>query len=127
MKAAHAALAGAAYRKSGYLGGFWRDVGFHRALLAVSGMVEKSKVANQGSRNPTSREKRARYGAPDLVAGQETYATLLVTHHASMRSRLSELQIPPTLLRSRWTGGRVEPGAGGEHTSPPAPERQRSS
>jgi hypothetical protein len=38
QKAAHTAMDRAACRKSGYLAGFWRDVGFHeRRLLLVGG------------------------------------------------------------------------------------------
>jgi hypothetical protein len=54
-----------------YLARFSRDVGFHESSpLAFRGEAN-SEVARIGQWNPTSRKKRARYGAP-RVRGQDS-------------------------------------------------------
>jgi hypothetical protein len=47
-----------------YLARFSRDMGFHCPILATSEFASSLKANDQASWNPTSRKKRARYGAP---------------------------------------------------------------
>ena len=70
MKAAHAALAGAAYRKSGYLAAFSRVVG--NANLNWP-LLDDQKMLIRARRFPHLPTKNVvRYGAPhDSLAGQE--------------------------------------------------------
>jgi hypothetical protein len=60
MKAAHAALAGAAYRKSGYLARFSRDVGFHEpeSPACESSAEAEEKVKNIESNSVESHISR---------------------------------------------------------------------
>src|ERR1700677_2540855 len=63
MKAAHVAPFGTAYRKYGYLPDFGR-CGIPRLSTAHPPLATPFTLRGRGLWNPTSREKRARCGAP---------------------------------------------------------------
>jgi hypothetical protein len=81
QKAAHAALAGAAYRKSGYLTTFFvgRCGKFHCSLPATLGIsIDLRGIKVKFRELPTSPHKSksvVRYGAPALVAGEDENTT----------------------------------------------------
>jgi len=72
MKAAHAAVAGAAYRKSGYLARFSRDVGYHGSLPEPSLGVIKLEGRRGGIPHLAKNERDM--GHPAIVVGTEKTA-----------------------------------------------------
>jgi len=69
MKAAHAAVAGAADRKSGYLARFSRDVGYHGSFPEPSLAMIKLEGRRGGIRHLAKNELDM--GHPAIVVGTE--------------------------------------------------------
>jgi hypothetical protein len=64
MKAAHAVTGKATHRKSGYIAGFWRDVGFHGAPSDSLRHTEFFNDPNSGPRLPHLAKNSEIWGTP---------------------------------------------------------------
>jgi hypothetical protein len=87
MKAAHAALAGAAYRTSGYLACFARDVGFHGPILLNVSQAKSGSKFRKSARQQAAGISRTTSEIPGLpiVPSITTRAPCLEESRAILR------------------------------------------